>query len=134
MFTIDLRSSNVPISVALREHVARRLDFAVRRFAHRIERVTVRIVDINGPRGGCDKRCRIVARLSPTRTILVEAMDSDAYVAVSQATTRLEERVSRALTRRRPSTLAARRIARTNADAVAAAAAAPDEGGANEPA
>jgi ribosomal subunit interface protein len=128
MFTIDLRSSNIPISVALREHVARRLDFAVRRFAHRIARVTVRIVDVNGPKGGPDKRCRIVARLTPDRTILVEAMDSDAYVAVSQATSRLEERVSRALTKRRPSSVAERRIGR------AAAGGAADEGGAGEPA
>lgn len=110
MITIDLRSSNVPISVALREHVARRLDFAIRRFAHRIQRVIVRLVDVNGPRGGPDKRCRIVAYLDGSEVVLVEATDSDAYAAVSQAAIRLDERVARALTRRRPRTLARRRI------------------------
>ena len=113
MYTLDLRSPNVPISVALREHVVRRLDFAVRRFAHRIARVVVRIVDVNGPRGGPDKRCRIVAHLEGAQTALVEATDSDAYVAVSQAALRLDERVSRALTRRRPRALARRRIGPT---------------------
>jgi putative sigma-54 modulation protein len=98
---IELRSSNIQISVALREHVARRLDFAVGRFAPRVERVIVRLVDVNGPKGGPDKRCRIVARLSPARTVLVEATDSDAYAAVSQAAIRLDERVARALERRR---------------------------------
>ena len=110
MYTTDLRSPNLPISVALREHVARRLDFAIRRFSHRVERVIVRIVDVNGPKGGPDKRCRIIARLEGADVVLVEATDADAYVAVSQATLRLEERVSRALTRRRPRALARRAI------------------------
>lgn len=110
MIPIDLRSTNVAISVALREHVARRLSFALSRFTHRVERVTVRIVDINGPRGGPDKRCRIVVRLRPARSILVEATDSDAYAAVSQAANRLDERVSRDLARERPRTVARRRI------------------------
>lgn len=110
MFTIDLRSPNLPISVALREHVARRLDFAIRRFAHRIPRVVVRIVDVNGPKGGPDKRCRMIAYIDGTEVVLVEATDSDAYAAASQAAIRLEERVTRALTRRRPRAVARRRI------------------------
>ncbi|HVJ89587.1 MAG TPA: HPF/RaiA family ribosome-associated protein [Labilithrix sp.] len=99
MVVTELRSSNVPISLALRDHVTRRVDFAIRRFAHRVERVVVRITDLNGPKGGLDKRCRIVARLSPARSVVVEATDADAYVAVSQAAIRLDERVSRALAR-----------------------------------
>ena len=110
MMPIDLRSSNVAISVALREHVARRLSFALGRFTHRVERVTVRIVDLNGPRGGPDKRCRIVAPLMPARNFLVEATDADAYAAVSQAANRLDERVARELARERPRGVATRRI------------------------
>lgn len=110
MIPIELRSSNVPVSVALRAHVSRRLDFAVRRFAHRIARIVVRLVDVNGPKGGPDKRCRIVATLAPDREIVVEATDADAYAAVSQAAIRLDERVARALARRRSRPLAQRRL------------------------
>jgi putative sigma-54 modulation protein len=99
---IDLRSSNLPISEALREHIERKLDFAIRRFAGRVTRVVVRLVDVNGPRGGPDKRCRIIAHLSPTGSISVEATDGDAYAAASQAAARLDEQVARALERRRP--------------------------------
>jgi ribosomal subunit interface protein len=105
---IDLRSSNLPISLALREHIERRLDFAIRRFASRISRVVVRLVDVNGPRGGPDKRCRIIAHLSPTGNVMVEATDADVYAAASQAAIRLDERVARALQRRRPRPLSAR--------------------------
>lgn len=112
MIPIEVRSSNVAVSVALREHISRRIDFAVRRFAHRIARIVVRLTDVNGPKGGPDKRCRIVARLSPERSVLVEATDADAYVAVSQAAIRLDERVARELARRRARPVAERRIER----------------------
>lgn len=99
---IDLRSANVPISEALREHIVRRLDFATRRFASRVSRIVVRLVDVNGPKGGADKRCRIIAYLEPTGSVMIEATDADAYAAASQAATRLDERVARALARERP--------------------------------
>jgi putative sigma-54 modulation protein len=106
---MELRSSNIPLSEPLRNHIARRLEFALRRFAHRVDRITVRLVDINGPKGGPDKRCRIVVRLTPAHSVIVEATDSDAYAAVSQATMRLDEAVARAITRRRPRPLFVRR-------------------------
>lgn len=109
MSNIELRSWNIPISDPLREHVERRLDFALRRFAQYVQRITVRLVDINGPKGGPDKRCRIVVELLPAQTLIVEALDSDAYAAVSQAAIRMDEKVARVLTRRRPRPPDARR-------------------------
>lgn len=111
MVSIELRSTNVPISVALREHVTRRLEFVMRRFSQRVRRVVVRIVDVNGPKGGPDKRCRIIARLEPSRSVSVEATDSDAYAAVSQAALRLDERVARVLAKGRARVVPLKRIA-----------------------
>jgi putative sigma-54 modulation protein len=112
MTKIELRGSNLPISEALREHLTRKLDFVLRRLGEHVDRIIVRIVDINGPKGGLDKRCRIIARLSPAGIVVVEATDADSYVAVSHAATRMEERIARAVTRRRPRPPAARRGAR----------------------
>ena len=109
MMMIDLRSSNLPISDALREHIVRKLDFAIRRFESHVSRVVVRLVDVNGPRGGPDKRCRIIAHFSPTGSVMVEATDADVYAAASQAAIRLDERVARAVARRRPGRSRARR-------------------------
>ncbi len=111
--TIDVRSSNLPISEALREHIARRLDFAIRRFAGGISRVVVRLVDVNGPKGGSDKRCRIIAHFSTRGSVMVEAIHEDVYAAASHAAIRLDERVSRALQRRRPRHSSERRPSRT---------------------
>jgi putative sigma-54 modulation protein len=97
---VEVRASNVPVSEGLQAHIMRCLDFALRRFAARVDHVVVRLVDLNGPKGGPDKRCRITARLLGP-TILAEAIDADAYVAISQACMRIEDRVTRALSRKR---------------------------------
>lgn len=101
LIRFELRGSNVPVSPALREHVERKLDFAVRRFAHRIDRVVVRLTDVNGPKGGPDKRCRIVAHITAGAAIVVAGVDHDAYAAVGHAAIRLDEAMARALGRPR---------------------------------
>jgi ribosome-associated translation inhibitor RaiA len=98
---IELRSSNLPISTAMRDHAERRIASAAGRFATHLGRIIVRIVDVNGPKGGLDTRCRIVAEVSPSRSVIVEATGADAYAAVSQAAARLGERVARTLGKQR---------------------------------
>lgn len=99
---VEVRSTNVPMSEALEGHVWKKIELASRRFADRIQKVVVRLADLNGPRGGEDKRCSISARLwTSAPTIVVEATDADAYVAVSQATARLHEKVARVIARRK---------------------------------
>jgi ribosomal subunit interface protein len=94
---IEVRASNLTVSEALEAHILRKLDFALRRFAAGVDRVVVRLVDLNGPKGGLDKRCRIAAHLSaPAPSVIVEAVDADTYVAVSQAAARLDARVAHA--------------------------------------
>ena len=73
---IDIRSTNVPLSDALRDHTTHRLRFALRAMASRLDRVVVRLVDVNGPKGGPDKVCRMDARLLPAGRLLVEATDA----------------------------------------------------------
>lgn len=108
---VEVRASNIPISEPLALHITKRLDFALRRYAGRIDHVLVRLVDLNGPKGGVDKRCSITAQLaSPSEKVLVAAVDSDAYVAVSQATARLDSRISRAIRRVRTLSTKASRL------------------------
>lgn len=99
---IEMRESSVEISGPLAEHVERQLEPVRRRLADRVDRVVVRLVDLNGPKGGDDKRCRVTATLrAPVGTLIGEAVDADAYVAVRQAVARLEARIGRLLRRAR---------------------------------
>jgi len=59
-------------------------------------------VDINGPRGGVDKRCTVMADVSGAKNkIVVTSESADVYAAVQEACSRLAESVSRAVARQR---------------------------------
>ncbi len=102
---VQLRGQGTQVSEALRSHAERCLGFALRRFGNRIDRVTVWLVDMNGPRGGIDKCCRIDVRLRPTGSAFAAEASSDAYTAVGRAAGRIGRAVARRVTReqgRRP--------------------------------
>jgi putative sigma-54 modulation protein len=98
---IHVRGRQVDVEENVRAHIERRLQFNLGRFSPRILRVTVRVIDLNGPRGGEDKNCRIEIRLLSTGSIFVEDTDADLYVAVDRAADRAERSVSRAIKRTR---------------------------------
>jgi ribosomal subunit interface protein len=98
---LTLSSKNMKLSEALREHIEHRLYFALSRFSPKIARVSVRVEDINGPRGGVDKQCKIVVKLDRLGELSVEATDAEVYAAVDSAADRVGRTVRRELERRR---------------------------------
>ena len=85
----------------LHDFITRRLHFALGRFAPEIERVTTRVRDVNGPRGGVDQHCRMEVKLRGLENVMSEARADDAEVAVAFAAEGLGRGVARALERRR---------------------------------
>ena len=88
------------VSEDLHDFITRRLHFTLGRFAPEIERVTARVEDVNGPRGGTDKRCRMEVKLRGLGNVLGEACADDFEAAVAFAAERLGRGVARALERR----------------------------------
>ena len=102
---IDVTLRGEEANPPLATHVKRRLHFALDRFAHRVHEAEVRLADANGPRGGIDKRCRILLRVQGLSPILVTAIDLDYRVAVDRAADKagrvLATRVARSRSGRR---------------------------------
>jgi hypothetical protein len=71
------------------------------KFASSIERVSVRVTDVNGPRGGADQRCRVKVVLSGLPSVMVERQDATREVAIDTALRATEESVRRVIRRRR---------------------------------
>ena len=94
---IDIRGRHVELTETLLAHTERRLRFALSRFGQRIRHVTVQLTDLNGPRGGVDKQCRVTVTLSPSRRVMVEATDADLPTAIDRAADRVERSVTRDL-------------------------------------
>ena len=84
---------------ALREYAERRLSFALRRFTHRIRRVTLRLIDVNGPRRGVDSRCSITVDLTDGRRHFVDATSAWPFAAITHAAGRVNEAIRRELGR-----------------------------------
>ena len=97
----EMRGVNYELSNGLKDHIERRLRFALGRFAERIDRLSVRLSDVNGPRGGIDKRCRIAVALVPRGVVMVEGSGDDPFALVTEAAKRAGRAVRRALERRR---------------------------------
>ena len=73
-----------------------RFGTALGRFATRIHSLVIRIGDINGPKGGADKRCVVQVRLtSPRRIAIIEDIDPSAAAAISRAANRAGRTVAR---------------------------------------
>jgi ribosome-associated translation inhibitor RaiA len=98
---IEMRGVKLELGDDLREHVERRLRFALGRLAGRIDRLMVRLSDVNGPRGGTDKTCRISVALIPRGVVIVEGSGDDEFTLASLAAKRAGRAVRRELERRR---------------------------------
>lgn len=99
--TLQIVARNMKLTDTQREIVERRLGFALGRFGARICRVEVLLTDANGPRGGVDTMCQVVARIAPSGTVRAEVTDVGVEAAASRAAERISRRVSTELERRR---------------------------------
>jgi ribosome-associated translation inhibitor RaiA len=98
---MDFRFVDGPMktSQALLSHAERKVRAALARVADRVTRVEVHVVDDNGPKGGTDKRCSIIANVAGMGQIAVNELSSDFFKAVDLAARKLrratEHRVAR---------------------------------------
>jgi CBS domain-containing protein len=97
------------LNSADREAIARKLGMRLGRFASTIERVTVRLSDVNGPKGGVDHRCLIKAVLTGLPSVVVERRDSTLQRAANAAIGAAAQAVKRSVQRRRLKPLHRRR-------------------------
>jgi ribosome-associated translation inhibitor RaiA len=84
-----------------RAYIRRRLGETLGKYADSIERVTVRLRDVNGPRGGVDLLCRIKVVLSDFPSVVVEQQATSFRPAFTKALSGIERTVRRTVQRRR---------------------------------
>lgn len=98
---VDIQTRNVVLTESLRSHVQRRIFFALARFQGRVQRITVRLSDTNGPRGGVDKCCHLQIRVDGVPDIVVSTTEKDWHAAISASAERAGQSVRRYLKRGR---------------------------------
>jgi ribosome-associated translation inhibitor RaiA len=98
---LAVRAQKIEVTPAVSEHIHDRLRGRLEKLAHRVERLSVRFEDVNGPRRGVDTVCRIKVVLAGLPSIVVEELASDPLEAFNRADHRVEQAVVRAVGRAR---------------------------------
>ena len=108
-----LTAQGVEVSAELKEFIDRRIHFGLGRFKGKIKSLSVRLADVNGPRGGIDKCCDITVDAGLGREVIVSERQETMFAAVALAMDRVERVMKRQLHLGR---LAARRSAAPRVD------------------
>jgi hypothetical protein len=105
----NLRVDGASLTDEDRAEIRRRTRTVFGRYGAVVERVTVRIRDVNGPRGGVDIECRIKVVLSGLPSVIAERRTTKLETAFNGALTAARSSVTHALRRRRMRPLKAKR-------------------------
>ena len=95
----SLRVDGVSLDDEDRAKIRRRTRKLFGRYGAVVERVTVRIRDVNGPRGGLDIACRIKVVLSGFPSVVAERRTAKLETSVSGALSAARRSVSQVLRR-----------------------------------
>ena len=98
---IDIQARRFSPTRSLRRYTDRRIRFALTRFEDHILRISMWVADVNGPKGGRDKHCRLQVVLTGNTNIIIEDTQANLYVAINRAIERAAHSLVRKLGRQR---------------------------------
>lgn len=98
---VAIQANGFVMTIALRMYTEQRLSVALGWARHHMRRLAVSLSDINGPRGGVDKRCKIQVQLSGGREVIIEECEADLYAAIDRAADRADRAVVKQVERNR---------------------------------
>lgn len=93
---IDIRTRGFRPTASLSAHVEREVARSLSHVRPRPAAILASLSDLNGPRGGEDKKCQIRGRLVRTGEVVASAAGADMYRAIGMAA----DRFRRALVRK----------------------------------
>jgi ribosomal subunit interface protein len=97
-----LRGVHLDLSASLKTYVQEHLvDHVERVCDDEAAEIDISLVDVNGPKGGLDKDCRVTVRLPGMSSIHVEETAETLHQAIDAVRDRLEKTLKRQLEKRR---------------------------------
>jgi len=76
-----------------------RVRFALRRLTAMVPRAKVQFSDVNGPRGGVDKRCQVELKTESAGTVVIASLAHDWRTALNRSLIRATRVLTRSLQR-----------------------------------
>jgi len=98
---IVIQANGFVLTEALKTYTEQRMATALGWAGDRMRKLVVSLSDINGPRGGIDKRCKVQVQLGGGYEVVIEDTEADLYVAIDRAADRADRAVVRRVERMR---------------------------------
>ena len=83
----------------MRDLSVERVHFALRRLAARVPHAKLQFSDVNGPRGGVDKRCQVELSTDAAGTVVIASLARDWRTALDRSLGRATRVLTRSLQR-----------------------------------
>lgn len=97
----EILGQDIRIDERLTSFIKEKLATCMNRYGQRIRRITISLYDVDGPRAGIDKRCRVVFRLAGGGQSVVECGSHDWRDAITQAAQTAEQTMRKRMEQRR---------------------------------
>lgn len=101
---IDLQARDFNLTNAHELQIRQKLKVVLSRFSHKIRLARVVLSDINGPKGGKDKRCAICVEVNNHKTVVVEEVSENMFESINRCSQRVKRTLTRMLNKRRVNT------------------------------
>jgi len=100
MMIFETNNKQAQIDENASNEVMRLLKFSLSRFEGVVTRVKIRFFDVNGPKGGIDKRCRVSAKLRTGEQVVVSGEGEYYIEALGNCLERLVRSIRRKISKR----------------------------------
>lgn len=101
MMNVNFR--NIDGDASTVNYINQRLSFALARTQHEVRSTAVTLSDVNGPKGGLDKQCKIVLKANGLKEIVISERQPDVHQAINRGIARASQNLARQLKRKQQS-------------------------------
>ena len=105
---IDIQVQNFSLTEAMETHIKLKLEPMQSNYGDRILSTHVHLSDVNGPKGGENKKCLIHVELQKLPTVVVEDTEENLYTSIDNCCHSAERAVRKSLERQQ--TLARKQV------------------------
>ena len=88
-------------SEELSKHIRLQISKTLGRFRDYVKSLSIRIFDLNGPKGGADKKCLVCVTKTGSKQLVFEATSANSQIAVDQAIHGIIDVIQKEISRQR---------------------------------
>lgn len=101
MLKVRIQRAYIEVSPEDLSQIEKAFSLAIDRFDHVVRDIEVTMTDVNGPRGGVDKRCSVQLRMYPRGLVVVRSAGSSLIETVNEACDRIRQVISKRLSKKK---------------------------------